>query len=253
MKKLFLSVLVLAGIFTATAQTKKKTTTTKKTSKVSSVISKVTTAAKTVTLTDTDISAALKEALNKGVEKEVTKLMAEDGFYKNEAVKILLPEELQKVDKKLRQIGMASLADEGLKLLNRAAEKAVGDATPIFVNAITSMSISDAKGILMGADNSATTYLQGTTNKPLYDKFSPVIKTSLDEVGATAVWEKIINKYNGLPLVTKVNPDLTDYTTTKALDGVYKMIAVEEKDIRTNIKSRTSDLLKNVFALQDKK
>lgn len=252
MKKLFLSVLVIAGMFTANAQTKKKTTTKAK-SKVATIAAKAATAAKAVVVSDTDIATALKEALNKGVEKEVTKLMAEDGFYKNEAVKILLPEELQKVDKKLRQLGMASLADEGLKLLNRAAEKAVGEATPIFVSAITNMTFTDAKNILMGADNSATTYLQGTTTKPLYDKFSPIIKTSLDEVGATAVWEKIINKYNGLPLVTKVNPDLTDYTTNKALDGVYKMIAVEEKDIRTNVKSRTSDLLKNVFALQDKK
>jgi guanyl-specific ribonuclease Sa len=252
MKKLFLSVLVIAGLFTATAQTKKKTTTKAK-SKVATIAAKAATAAKAVAVSDTDIATALKEALNKGVEKEVTKLMAEDGFYKNEAVKILLPDELQKVDKKLRQLGMASLADEGLKLLNRAAEKAVGEATPIFVSAITNITFTDAKNILMGADNSATTYLQGTTNKPLYDKFSPVIKTSLDEVGATAAWEKIINKYNGLPLVTKVNPDLTDYTTTKALDGVYKMIAVEEKDIRTNVKSRTSDLLKNVFAMQDKK
>jgi hypothetical protein len=252
MKKLLLGVLVVAGMFTASAQTKKKTTSKTK-SKVAAVATKAVAAAKTVVVSDTDIATGLKEALNNGVQKEVTKLMAEDGFYKNEAVKILLPDELQKVDKKLRQLGMSSLADEGIKLLNRAAEKAVGEATPIFVSAITNMTFTDAKNILMGADNSATTYLQGTTTKPLYDKFSPIIKTSLDEVGATAAWEKIINKYNGLPLVTKVNPDLTDYTTTKALDGVYKMIAVEEKDIRTNIKSRTSDLLKNVFALQDKK
>ncbi|MFY7729163.1 MAG: DUF4197 domain-containing protein [Flavobacterium sp.] len=250
MKKLFLAVCVIAGILSGNAQTKKKS---KTKSKVTAAVTKATAAVKGVSLSESDIAGGLKEALNNGVTKQVTKLMAEDGFYKNDAVKILLPEELQKVDKKLRQIGMASLADEGIKLLNRAAEKAVGDATPIFVNAITGITFTDAKNILMGADNSATVYLQNSTNKPLYAKFSPTIKTSLDEVGATAVWEKIISKYNSLPLVTKVNPDLTDYTTTKALEGVYKMIAVEEKDIRTNVKSRTSDLLKNVFAMQDKK
>ncbi|MEL1245075.1 DUF4197 domain-containing protein [Flavobacterium sp. DGU11] len=200
-----------------------------------------------------DIGKALKEALNNGVTKEVTKLTATDGFYKNEAVKILLPEELQKVDKKLRQMGMANLADEGIKVLNRAAEDAVKEATPIFVDAITKMAITDAKNILMGADNSATTYLQKTTTSPLYGKFSPVVKTSLSKVGADAVWANIISKYNALPLVSKVNPDLTDYVTNKALDGVFKMITVEEKNIRTNLSSRTSDLLKKVFALQDKK
>lgn len=208
---------------------------------------------KASSFSNADIGKALKEALNNGVTKEVTKLTATDGFYKNEAVKILLPEELQKVDKKLRQMGMANLADEGIKVLNRAAEDAVKEATPIFVDAITKMTITDAKNILMGADNSATTYLQKTTTSPLYGKFSPVVKTSLSKVGADAVWANIISKYNALPLVSKVNPDLTDYVTNKALDGVFKMITVEEKNIRTNLSSRTSDLLKKVFALQDKK
>lgn len=204
-------------------------------------------------LTNTDIGAGLKAALKEGVTKQVTKLTAEDGFYKNEAVKILLPEELQKVDKKLRQLGMSKVADEGIKVLNRAAEDAVKEATPIFVNAITSMTIKDAKSILMGADNSATTYLQTSTSKPLYAKFSPVVQTSLSNVGADAIWEGIITKYNNLPLVTKVNPNLTDYVTNKAMEGVFKMISVEEKNIRTDLSSRTTDLLKKVFAAQDKK
>lgn len=204
-------------------------------------------------LTNTDIGAGLKAALKEGVTKQVTKLTAEDGFYKNEAVKILLPEELQKVDKKLRQLGMSKIADEGIKVLNRAAEDAVKEATPIFVNAITSMTIKDAKSILMGADDSATTYLQTSTSKPLYAKFSPVVQTSLSNVGADAIWEGIITKYNNLPLVTKVNPNLTDYVTNKAMEGVFKMISVEEKNIRTDLSSRTTDLLKKVFAAQDKK
>jgi len=244
MKKLVLSVLLLTAINTvANAQFKNV---------LNKAKDKVTAATgKSGSLSTTDISKALKEALNKGVTEQVTKLTATDGFYKNEAVKILLPAELQKVDTKLRQVGLGSMADEGIKVLNRAAEDAVKEATPIFINAITSMTITDAKGILMGADNSATAYLEKTTTTPLYGKFSPVVKTSLSNVGADAVWEKIIKKYNGLPLVTKVNPDLTDYVTDKALEGVFKMITVEEKKIRTDLSSRTSDLLKKVFAMQD--
>lgn len=204
-----------------------------------------------ISLSNTDISAALKEALNKGVSEQVTKLTAVDGFYKNEAVKILLPDELQKVDATLRKMGMSDLADEGIKSLNRAAEEAVKEATPIFTNAITSMSITDAKNILMGEENAATTYLENTTTTDLYAKFNPVVKESLGKVGADAIWSKIITKYNGLPFVSKVNPDLNDYVTQKALSGVFTMIAVEEKEIRSSIDSRTTELLQKVFKLQD--
>ena len=148
---------------------------------------------------------------------------------------------------------MSKLADEGLKVLNRAAEDAVKEATPIFVDAVKQMTFNDAKNILMGNESSATTYLQNTTSTALYAKFNPVIKNSFAKVGADKVWTNIITKYNAIPLVTKVNPDLTDYTTNKAMEGVFKMIAVEEKDIRTNLTARSSDLLKKVFALQDKK
>lgn len=199
-----------------------------------------------------DIAGGLKEALNNGISKQVVKLTAVDGFFKNEAVKILLPDELKKVDKGLRDIGMSKLADEGLKVLNRAAEDAVKEATPIFVDAITGMTFTDAKNILMGNESAATTYLQNSTSSALYAKFNPVIKTSFAKVGADKVWTNIITKYNSIPLVKKVNPDLTDYTTNKAMEGVFKMIAVEEKNIRTDLGSRTSDLLKKVFAMQDK-
>jgi Protein of unknown function (DUF4197) len=203
--------------------------------------------------TGLDISAGLKEALNKGITKQVSKLTATDGFYKNNAVKILMPTELQKVDKALRSMGMSNLADEGIKSLNRAAEDAVKEATPIFVNSIKTMSITDARTILMGNDTAATSYLQKSTSSALYTKFSPVVQQSIGKVGADKVWASIITKYNKLPLVSKVNPDITDYVTNKAMEGVFKMIAVEEKSIRGNLSSRTSDLLKQVFALQDKK
>ena len=200
-----------------------------------------------------DIAAGLKEALNNGISKQVSKLTATDGFFRNEAVKILLPAELQKVDKTLRSIGMTKLADEGLKVLNRAAENAVKEATPIFVSAVKNMTFNDAKTILIGNDNAATLYLQNSTTSALYGKFSPVVQTSLSKVGADKVWANIITKYNSIPLVNKVNPDLKDYVTNEAMKGVFKMVAVEEKEIRTNLSARTSELLKRVFAQQDNK
>ena len=166
-------------------------------------------------------------------------------------VKILLPQELQKVDQTLRDIGLSNLADEGLKILNRAAEDAVKEATPIFVDAVKGITFADAKNILLGNDNAATQYLEGRTETALYDKFHPVIKNSFSKVGADQIWTNIINKYNNVPFTKDVNPDLTDYVTNEALKGVYTMIAVEEKEIRTKVSSRTTALLQKVFKLQD--
>ncbi|NMH27811.1 DUF4197 domain-containing protein [Flavobacterium silvaticum] len=200
-----------------------------------------------------DIASGLKEALDKGIDKQVSKLTATDGFYKNQAVKILFPEDLKKVDKALRSVGMGNLADEGIKSLNRAAEDAVKEATPVFVSAVKNMTFTDAKNILMGSDDSATKYLQNTTTQQLYSRFNPVVKNSIGKVGADKIWANIIKQYNKLPLVSKINPDINDYVTNKALEGVFTMIAVEEKDIRTNLNSRSTDLLRKVFALQDSK
>lgn len=198
-----------------------------------------------------EIAQGLREALNQGIEKQVAKLSGENGFFKNELVRVLLPEELKKVDKTLRDIGLGSLADEGLKILNRAAEDAVGEATPIFVQAVKGITFNDAKQILLGADNAATQYLERSTKEQLYAKFNPIIKNSFQRVGADQIWRNIITKYNSLPLTAEVNPDLTDYTTQEALSGVYTMIAFEEKEIRTKTASRTTDLLRKVFSMQD--
>ena len=203
------------------------------------------------TVSNTDIASGLRQALDQGIDKQVSKLALTDGFFKNDLVKILLPEELQKVDKGLRDIGLGNLADEGLKVLNRAAEDAVSEATPIFVNAVKDITFTDAKNILLGNDNAATKYLEQKTQTELYNKFHPVINNSFAKVGADKIWTNLINKYNAIPFTSDVNPDLTDYVTSEALEGVYTMIAVEEKDIRTNFNSRTTDLLKKVFALQD--
>jgi len=243
MKKLILLLLLLPVI--NFAQTKK----TKKKPKPS--ITKTISATKSNYLLD--ISGGLKEALNKGISEQVSKLTAVDGFYKNETVKILMPEELSLVEGRLRKLGLGNLTDNAIKSLNRAAEEAVKEATPIFINAIKNMNIADAKGILMGSENAATTFLQNGTSNELYAKFSPVVQESIGKVGADVAWNAVINKYNKIPLVTKVNPDVTDYVTKKALEGVFKMITIEEKNIRTKLSARTSGLLQQVFSLQDKK
>ncbi|PKP20974.1 MAG: DUF4197 domain-containing protein [Bacteroidetes bacterium HGW-Bacteroidetes-19] len=217
------------------------------------VLSSLPSPTSTSTSSQIDIAGGLKEALKKGVSTQVTKLMVTDGFYNNQLVRILLPDELKKVDQALRNLGLGALADKGIKMLNTAASDAVKEATPIFVNAITSMTFNDARGILLGGQESATQYLKNTTSSALYSKFFPVVKNSFSKVGADVVWHEIITKYNSIPLVTKVNPDLNNYVTNKAMEGVFKMIAIEEKNIRTNINARTSTLLKQVFALQDRK
>lgn len=203
------------------------------------------------TIGNAEIADGLKAALEKGITEQVSKLTKTDGFFRNELVKIFLPEELSKVDKTLRDIGLGNLADEGLKVLNRAAEDAVAEATPIFVEAVKGMSFNDAKNILLGDDDAATTYLTQRTRLALYDKFNPVIKSSFEKVGADQIWSNLITRYNAIPLTNDVNPNLTDYVTQEALNGVFTMIAVEEKEIRNNVASRTTDLLKRVFALQD--
>lgn len=203
-------------------------------------------------VTDSEINSGLKQALQFGIDKEVTSLATEDGFFKNELVRISLPPELQKVDRTLRDVGLDNLADEGLKVLNRAAEDAVGEAIPVFASAVKEISFADARNILLGADNAATSYLSSKTETQLYNRFNPIINKSLEKVGANRVWSNLIQRYNAIPLTSKVNPDLTDYVTNEALQGVFLMIEKEEKDIRNSLSSRTTDLLKRVFALQDR-
>lgn len=200
-----------------------------------------------------DVAAGLKEALQNGISKQVSLLTAEDGFLKNDLVKIPVPAEMQKVSNTLNNLGMSNLTNEGIKTMNRAAEMAVKEATPVFVEAIKNMSFSDAKAILMGNKTEATTYLQKATTTSLYAKFKPVVQQAIGKAGADKAWSTIITKYNSVPMVSKVNPDINEYVTQKALEGVFKMIAIEETKIRESSSSRTSDLLQKVFALQDKK
>ncbi len=202
-------------------------------------------------VSNADIAAGLRQALNTGIEQEVSKLAQTNGFYGNPLVKILLPQELQNVENTLRDIGLGKLVDEGHTLLNRAAEEAVKEALPIFVEAVKGITFNDARKILLGNDRAATDYLAQATRSSLYQKFHPVIGRSFEKVGADKVWNSLINNYNNLPLTNNVNPDLTEYVAGEALDGVFIMIALEEKEIRNSLSSRTTELLKRVFALQD--
>lgn len=204
-------------------------------------------------LSQAQIGSGLRQALDNGIQNQVSKLTTKDGFYRNQLVKILLPKELQAVDKGLRNIGLSNLADEGIKVLNRAAEDAVKTATPIFVNAIKDITFADAKNILLGDQNAATSYLQTKTSESLYKSFSPVINSSFSKVGADKIWNNLISKYNSIPFVNKVNPNLTQYVTNQALKGVFTMIEIEEKGIREKVGLRNTSLLKQVFALQDKR
>lgn len=196
------------------------------------------------------IADGLKQALEIGVKDGVQQLSQKDGFFGNSMTKILLPQELQNVDKTLRGIGLGSLADEGLKLLNRAAEDAVTQAAPIFTGAITSMTFNDAKGILLGGDNSATNYLENKTQTQLFTAFEPKVENSLGKVGADRVWEQIITKYNTFT-GKNITTDLNAYVTQEAIKGVFKMVAQKEAGIRNNIGLRTTPLLQEVFGLQD--
>ncbi|MDF2931644.1 MAG: hypothetical protein K0R36_975 [Chryseobacterium sp.] len=203
-------------------------------------------------LSSTQISSGLKEALSLGVTEGVKKLGVTDGFLKNEAVKILMPEKLRVIDTKLRAFGLGSLADQGVKLLNRAAEDAVTEAAPIFTKAITSMTITDAKNILLGSNNAATNYLQTKTQAQLFTAFQPKVKASLGKVGADKVWNNLISKYNTLT-GNSVSTDLNEYVTNETINGVFKMVAEKETGIRNNSVMRTTSILQKVFGAQDGK
>lgn len=198
-------------------------------------------------LTESEIIGGLKQALEVGTGNAVNVLSATDGFFKDPIVKIPFPPDAVRASDKLRELGMGKLVDDFVLTLNRGAEKASKEAGPIFVDAIKAMTFADAKGILQGPENAATQYFREKTSQPLYDKFSPVIKTTLDNVNATKYWSDITTTYNKIPFVQKVETDLVRYATNKALDGLFVKLAGEEKKIRENPAARVTDLLRKVF------
>jgi len=202
-------------------------------------------------LTAEETGKALKEALQLGAEEAVASLSKQNGYYVS-AYKVLLPEEAQKVVAKLKMVpGFANVEQELVLRLNRAAESAAAKAKPILVNAITRLSFQDAMKILMGEKTAATQYLRTSTSEALYTEFKPVIATSLDEVNARQYWRDAVTAYNKIPLVTKVNTELDDHVTRKALDGLFKLVEAKELKIRTDVSARSSELLKKVFSRQD--
>jgi Protein of unknown function (DUF4197) len=203
-------------------------------------------------LTNAEIGNGLKEALNQGISKGVDMLAKPDGYYKT-AYKILLPAEVRKITDRLKSVpGFSQVEEKLIEKFNRGAEDAATLAKPIFVTSIKNMTITDATKILMGGGNSATDYLKKSTYDQLQAQFKPKVQASLKKVGALQYWDDVFKAYNMIPGVTKVNTDINDYVTKSALDGLYKMVAKEETNIRANPTARATELMKKVFAKQDK-
>jgi hypothetical protein len=201
-------------------------------------------------LTDAEVAGGLKEALSIGITKGAAAAAQPDGYNKNSLIRIPFPQDVQKVETTLRTMGMGSLVDNFVLSLNRAAEDAAQEARPIFLGAIRKLTIKDVWGILTGGRDAATQYLKRTTSEELKVAFTPKIQASLDKVNATKYYSDVIGAYNRIPLVQKVNPDLTGYATQKAIDGLFLLVAQEEANIRQNPVARTTDLLRRVFAKQ---
>lgn len=202
---------------------------------------------------DGEISSGLRQALEFGVKEAVDKLSADKGYLES-PYKILVPQEAQIIITKVKAVpGFQDVEKQLVDKMNKAAELAAKKATPIFVDAITSLTINDAMNILMGEKDAATRYLETQTRDSLYTAFMPSIQSALDEVNAREYWKSVITAYNNIPFVKKANPKLDDHVNQKALDGLFSLIEVKEEKIRTDQSQRTTDLLKSVFSKQDKK
>ncbi len=201
--------------------------------------------------TEQEIAFGLKEALVKGTTLGVNTLSLEGGYLEDPKFKIPFPKDAQKIESTLRGIGLDNQVDKVVTSLNRAAEDAVTEAKPLFVDAIKQMTFAEVKEILFGADTAATAYLKGKTGVKLVEAFEPKIKPSLDQVNATKYWGDLISTYNKVPFVTKMNPNLSQFVTEQAIKGLFIKIAEEEMEIRENPLERTTDLLKKVFNYAD--
>lgn len=200
-------------------------------------------------LTNADIVSGLREALTVGTTNSSNKLSTVDGFFKNAAIKILIPEDAKKVESTLRSVGMGSVIDKAILSMNRAAEDATKGAGTIFINAVKQMTIQDAVGILKGGDFAATNYFKTKTTTALTESFRPVIEKSLKNVNATKYWADVTTVYNQFSS-NKVNTDLAGYVTEKAMEGIFHQVALEEQKIRKDPVARTTDILKKVFSSQ---
>jgi Protein of unknown function (DUF4197) len=236
MKKLITVLLMVTGI-TAMGQS----------GGILGTLKKQVTGSNTSSLSSDDIVAGLKQALTIGAQKSADQLSAVNGFLDNKAVEILMPPEAQKAEKTLRSMGMGSLVDNAIASMNHAAEDASKSAAPIFVNAIKNMTVTDGVNILKGTDTAATAYLRKSATPELTRAYTPVIDSALQKTGATKYWKEVFDTYNKIPLVSKVNPDLSSYVTQKAINGIFYYVAQEEIQIRKNPAAQVTDLLKKVF------
>jgi len=197
--------------------------------------------------TTAEVTAGLKEALKVGIKNAVAESSKTNGFYNNALVKIPIPAEAKKLDQTLRDLGMGKLMDDFELSLNRAAEEASAKAVDVFVHSISQMTLDDAVGIWQGADDAATQYLKRTSTDKLEAEFKPIAKNAIEKVHVTQYWDDAAKVYNQIPFVQKVNPDLDDYVTHQAIDGLFKLVALEEKKIRDDPAARISDILVRVF------
>ncbi|HEX8460135.1 MAG TPA: DUF4197 domain-containing protein [Segetibacter sp.] len=225
---------------------KKIASDTSSTSSINKVLNAASSANGTGGLSSATIANGLKEALEVGTQRSVTKLSTANAFFKDAAIKILMPAEAQKVEQKLRSMGLGSQVDKAITSMNLAAEDASKSAAPIFINAIKQMSIQDAVGILKGGNFAATNFLKSKTTANLTEAFRPVIEQSLAKVNATKYWNTLFSTYNTFS-TQKVNTDLSAYVTEKALAGIFHEVALEEQKIRTDPAAQTTNLLKQVF------
>lgn len=200
-------------------------------------------------VSNSEIVEGLKQALEVGTNNGTSKVSQLDGYFKNPAIKILMPPDVKMVESKLREYGMGDQVDKAIMQMNRAAEQAAKEAAPIFIGAIKNMTINDAVGILRGSNDAATVYLKNNTSTQLTEKFRPIVKKALDQTQATKYWNDVFSNYNKLPFVTPVNANLDDYVTQKALEGLFKTIADEELKIRQDPAARVTALLQKVFGL----
>ncbi len=198
-------------------------------------------------LTQDDAAKGITAALERGVETAVEFCKKPGGYLETPEIKIPLPQDAQKVEKKLRQIGLGNQVDDAITSINKAAELAAAEAAPIFVEAIRAMTIEDALSLVSGNDSAATSYLRRTTNQKLTAAFTPVIEAALEKTDATKYWNTLFSSYNKIPFVERVNPNLVEYATAKAIDGLFTMIKKEELNIRENPSARVSEILKKVF------
>ncbi len=239
MKKI-LFVIVLLSTTTSNAQYDLK--------KIKNTISEKTKTTTSSKLSSEEIVKGLKEALSVGVKNAGSLTSSLDGFNKNDLIRIPFPESARKMETSLRKVGMGKKVDEFEVALNRAAEEASKEAAPIFFNSIKKMEVQDGLNILKGNDDAATQFMKGKTDAELYAIFKPIVIKALSSVNITKYWSPLVTRYNKIPLTKKMNPDLEDYTTKKTIEGLFKMLAIEEKKIRNSELARVTDILKKVFS-----